>query len=124
MKIKFWGVRGSIPTPLSSKTVRNKIKKILRKAIKNKVSTEEELTEFIADLDKSVYGTVGGNTACIEVTVNGKIFIFDMGSGLRSLGQYLYQNKQYKNKTFYIFLSHTHWDHISGFPFFYPAFFP
>lgn len=124
MKIKFWGVRGSIPTPISSESIQKKIRTTLKHVIKNNISDTKELDTLLNNLKKSTYGTVGGNTACIEIKVNNKTFIFDMGSGMRNLGQSLYHKNQYRNKTFYIFLSHTHWDHISGFPFFYPAFFP
>ncbi|MCF7884932.1 MAG: MBL fold metallo-hydrolase [Candidatus Marinimicrobia bacterium] len=124
MKIKFWGVRGSIPTPISSSEIQRKIRSVLKQSINQNISNPKEVDKFLKGLNKSDYGTVGGNTACIEVQVDGKIFIFDMGSGMRNLGQDLYRNNQYKDRAFYIFLTHTHWDHISGFPFFYPAFFP
>jgi phosphoribosyl 1,2-cyclic phosphodiesterase len=90
MKIRFWGVRGSIPTPGPS-TVR-----------------------------------YGGNTTCIEVRLNsGKIIIIGAGSGIRSLGNYLVTHDM-KNGLLDIdlFVSHTHWDHIMGFPFFTPIFIP
>ncbi|MFN3926185.1 MAG: MBL fold metallo-hydrolase [Pseudanabaenaceae cyanobacterium] len=61
----------------------------------------------------------GGNTPCIEVRCHGKRLIFDGGTGLRVLGQYLLAEMPL---TAYIFFSHTHWDHIQGFPFFLPAY--
>ena len=67
---------------------------------------------------------VGGNTACIELCVDGHILICDAGSGIIPLGNHLVS--QYKNtkKTLNILISHYHWDHISGLPFFAPAFMP
>ena len=124
MKLKFWGVRGSIPTPISTEQIREKIKKILVSAIDKKIFRKDKIDDYLNSLDFFEYGTVGGNTACIEIEADNKTFIFDMGSGMRNLGQYFYSRNQYKGRTFYIFLTHTHWDHISGFPFFYPAFFP
>ncbi len=63
----------------------------------------------------------GGNTSCVEVIADGERLIFDMGSGLRGLGQSL-GGIAGARATF--FLSHYHWDHIQGLPFFAPAFHP
>lgn len=87
MKVRFWGVRGSIATP-GPTTLR-----------------------------------YGGNTSCTEVrTRQGTLIILDCGTGLRLLGQHLLQEG--KPVSAYILLSHTHWDHIQGWPFFTPAFIP
>jgi len=64
----------------------------------------------------------GGNTACVEVKVGNKHLIFDGGSGLRALGKQLSQQGQAVQA--HLFFTHTHWDRIQGFPFFYPAFDP
>ena len=67
----------------------------------------------------SRYVSFGGNTSCIEVAVGGQTIIFDCGTGLRNLGHWVMR----KNiKKAHILMSHTHWDHINGFPFFSPAF--
>lgn len=63
----------------------------------------------------------GGNTSCVEVDVDDEVLIFDGGSGLRLLGKDLVKREQ-KTIIASIFFSHTHWDHIQGFPFFWPAF--
>lgn len=63
----------------------------------------------------------GGNTSCVEVSMGGTKVIFDAGTGIRSLGNWMLK-KNAKQAT--ILLSHTHWDHINGFPFFKPAFDP
>ncbi len=86
MKFKFWGVRGSIPTPGP--------------------------------------GTVkyGGNTTCIEVrTDNNELIILDAGTGIHMLGQSLLPQMPLLTN---IFITHTHWDHIHGLPFFTPIFIP
>ena len=82
MRIKFWGVRGSIPTP------------------------GQKFAKF------------GGNTSCVELHVENKIIVFDMGSGLVNLGDHLLK-KILENLIFYY---HTHYDHTCGLPFFKPAF--
>ncbi|MEO1742507.1 MAG: MBL fold metallo-hydrolase, partial [Cyanobacteria bacterium J06629_9] len=63
----------------------------------------------------------GGNTSCIEMRVNGERLIFDGGTGLRVLGQKLMMELPIKAS---LFFTHSHWDHIQGFPFFTPAFVP
>ena len=84
MKVRFWGVRGSIPVPEADKM------------------------------------RVGGNTSCVELELNtDKHIILDAGTGIRALGDKLAKAiANGKLKEIYIFLSHTHWDHIQGFPFF------
>jgi phosphoribosyl 1,2-cyclic phosphodiesterase len=64
----------------------------------------------------------GGNTSCLEVRVEDWIFILDAGSGIRLLGDQLQARS--KRVTATILLSHYHWDHIQGFPFFAPAYEP
>lgn len=67
----------------------------------------------------------GGNTSCVLVTFdNGRIAILDAGTGIRKLGREMLAHgiEQYDNV--FIALSHTHWDHIQGFPFFTPAYSP
>src|SRR2546427_727520 len=88
MEVRFWGTRGSIPTP-GPQTVR-----------------------------------FGGNTSCVEVRTDaGHIFIFDCGTGARPLGEALMAPPGAPVSASILF-SHTHWDHIQGFPFFAPAFEP
>ncbi|ESA34454.1 beta-lactamase [Leptolyngbya sp. Heron Island J] len=82
--IKFWGVRGSVPTPGAA-------------------------TAFY-----------GGNTSCIEILADQQRFIFDGGTGLRVLGESLYQSSHPVEG--HLFFTHTQWDRIQGFPFFLPAF--
>lgn len=84
LEVKFWGVRGSVPSP-GPKT--------------------------------SVYG---GNTSCVELRAGGELIILDLGSGLRPLGLSLGPGAVRGT----MFLSHYHWDHIQGLPFFGPAFNP
>ncbi len=61
----------------------------------------------------------GGNTSCIEVVVNGQRLILDAGTGIRQLGNEMQNSGMHD---FHILLTHTHWDHINGFPFFTPAY--
>jgi phosphoribosyl 1,2-cyclic phosphodiesterase len=61
----------------------------------------------------------GGNTPCVSMQVGGKRLIFDAGTGLHVLGQSLLPKMPVEG---HIFFTHSHWDHIQGFPFFTPAF--
>jgi phosphoribosyl 1,2-cyclic phosphodiesterase/FixJ family two-component response regulator len=66
----------------------------------------------------------GGNTSCVEVrTDDGTIIILDCGTGARELGSQLLRSKE-RPLRLHLCISHTHWDHIQGFPFFDPAFLP
>jgi phosphoribosyl 1,2-cyclic phosphodiesterase len=65
----------------------------------------------------------GGNTSCVEICLdNGTVIIFDAGTGIRALGHRLLA--QHAPVRAYLFLSHMHWDHIQGLPFFAPAYVP
>jgi phosphoribosyl 1,2-cyclic phosphodiesterase/ActR/RegA family two-component response regulator len=86
--IRFWGVRGSIPTP-GPTTVR-----------------------------------YGGNTSCVEVRTGGEIIVLDAGTGLRALGQALAAEFKDQPLNLTLLLTHTHWDHIHGLPYFLPIYQP
>ena len=64
----------------------------------------------------------GGNTSCVEVRTKGHILVFDAGTGIHNLGIQLQKEFPSTPITVHIFISHTHWDHIQGFPFFLPAY--
>ena len=87
-RVKFWGVRGSIPTP-GPTTVH-----------------------------------YGGNTSCVEVRADGQIIILDAGTGLRLLGRQLLAEFENRPLELTLLLTHTHWDHIQGLPFFLPVYTP
>ncbi len=85
LKVKFWGVRGSIACP-SPNHIR-----------------------------------YGGNTSCLEIKVGERRLVLDAGTGVRGLGQTFLKDDV---SQIHILLTHTHWDHINGFPFFVPAYDP
>ena len=67
----------------------------------------------------------GGNTTCVRLTLSsGHVVIFDAGTGIRQLGKDLIASSHEQFDSIPIVLSHTHWDHIQGFPFFRPAYDP
>jgi phosphoribosyl 1,2-cyclic phosphodiesterase len=71
-------------------------------------------------------GTVhyGGNTACVEVRAEGQLIILDAGTGLRLLGRELMDEFKEQPLNLTLLLTHTHWDHIQGLPFFRPIYGP
>lgn len=113
MKVKFWGVRGSVPTPLTSEDIGKKFTDLL-----NLMQSEN-----VWDRLRHPPFTYGGNTSCVEVRYGDQIFILDMGTGLRPLGNSLFPEMM-KNRGLRVnfFLSHVHWDHIQGLPFFGPLY--
>lgn len=69
----------------------------------------------------SEYMRFGGNTSCLEIRKDDEMIIFDAGTGIRPLGDTIDTTQC---KTIHLFLSHTHWDHVTGFPFFAPLYSP
>ncbi len=85
------------------------------------------MEKFITDeLPWPVSNTYGGNTSCVQIDVGSEeYFICDLGSGLREFGaSVLAAHGPAKPQTYNFFVSHVHWDHIMGFPFFPPAYIP
>ena len=125
MKVKFWGVRGSLPAPLTAAEIEKKLIAALMGAQNVNLSNKIAVKEYIAGLPPLVRGTVGGNTPCISIEVGEELILLDAGSGLRSCGQALMSGPFGRGEgVAHIFISHTHWDHIQGFPFFRPAYIP
>jgi phosphoribosyl 1,2-cyclic phosphodiesterase len=126
MKVKFWGVRGSISSPVSGSVIRSKIERILSIATPLDIQTPESMQRFLNSLGFSTLNTYGGNTTCLEIRdKTDELIIIDAGTGLRELGNSLLSTSflQGKGKAYWLF-THTHWDHIQGIPFFVPIYIP
>ncbi len=121
--IKFYGARGSIPTPMTNSEYSNKLIEILKLANSNDINDENSIQDFISALPFYLQKSYGGNTACVYLNLDGTHVILDMGSGVRNLGlDLITKDFGVRSDELFIFLSHTHWDHIQGLPFFIPAF--
>jgi phosphoribosyl 1,2-cyclic phosphodiesterase len=127
MLVRFWGTRGSLPTPIASPELKAKIADALLAADGRRFTDMAEANAFIDDeLEFPIANTYGGNTSCVELDLGeGEFMVFDMGSGLRPFGiDAVKRFGEGRPRTFNILMSHLHWDHIMGFPFFIPAFIP
>jgi phosphoribosyl 1,2-cyclic phosphodiesterase len=125
MRIRFWGVRGSLPTPVSPSGIKEKFAAILERMIPADLENAESRNRFLSELPPWLFGTVGGNTPCVSLDkgASGECLVFDCGSGLRNLGIIMEKEKSSSSR-YHIFLSHLHWDHIQGLPIFHPAYDP
>lgn len=119
MRIHFWGVRGSLPTPISPKQVQSKIMAAIQRVTPEDLKSAETRAKFVSSLPSWIFGTAGGNTACVELQHDDTHIILDAGSGIRALGK----ERKCPDK-YHLFFSHFHWDHISGFAFFDHAYNP
>ncbi len=116
MRVHFWGVRGSIPTPLTPLQIKNRIAAVIQRITPQDLESEDTREKFINDLPLWLKSTIGGNSSCVElVTDDNQIFIFDGGSGLREM------NREFAgvtNPVVHMFFSYFNWDHIQGITFF------
>lgn len=126
MKIKLYGTRGSIASPLSNSAYQEKVLEILDLLAGRQIKSKEEGKEFFESLPEYLKYTGGGDTTCISVTSDaGKVFMVDCGTGGRTLGDELIRTEFGKGKgVLELFFTHTHWDHIQGLPFFKPVYVP
>jgi len=127
MRIHFWGVRGSIPAPLSPMQVQNRIAAVVQRISAKDVVSADSRERFLASLPQWIFGTIGGNTSCVEVENSfGDCIILDAGSGLRELSVNLRQRPGFTatGRTYHLVFSHFHWDHLQGLPFFSQGFDP
>jgi phosphoribosyl 1,2-cyclic phosphodiesterase len=127
MLIRIWGSRGSLPVSLNAAALQDKLVKALLAAAGKAIDTEAKARAFLANgLDFAVAHTFGGNSSCVQIDTGGQDYVVcDLGSGARELGnRVLATHGPARQNTFHVFMSHLHWDHIMGFPFFAPAYLP
>ena len=127
MLVRFWGTRGSLPVAAHAPQVQAKIARALMAAQGRSFADEAAAAAFARDnLDFATYGSYGGATSCVEIEGgDDAFFVCDLGSGVREFGiDSLKRCAAGHPRTWHVFLSHLHWDHIMGFPFFGPAYDP
>jgi phosphoribosyl 1,2-cyclic phosphodiesterase len=125
-RIRLWGTRGSIPVALTAAQVRAKIEAVLRGARGVDLGSEAAVKRHLDGLDFHQTGTYGGHSSCVEIETGGDQYVLcDLGSGVRPFGQAMMsRHGPGKPQTYNVFMSHLHWDHIMGLPFFTPAYIP
>ncbi len=133
MKAYFWGTRGSLPASFPYQKVEGKIMRVLRSARGKNLETDDAIKAFFTagvrdgSLPFSALGAYGTNTSCMEIVGGNQYVICDSGTGIRDFGNHLLASGGKADgipRIFNIFMSHLHWDHIQGFPFFTPAYMP
>jgi phosphoribosyl 1,2-cyclic phosphodiesterase len=123
IKLQFYGVRGSFPSSPDNAEMDAKLFWILKDANRHRLSNDEAIRKYLAELPPLRKYFVGGHTPCVYLNIGDQHIILDAGSGIRRLGEHLMHREFGKGRgKAHIFLSHTHWDHIMGFPSFLPAF--
>lgn len=126
MKIRFWGTRGSIPVSITSTDIRKKLIAALEGSIRRNLDSPAKIEHYVDhELGFDTRGTFGGHSSCVEIDINNhEHFICDMGSGARPLGTEMIARFGPSGQTYHVFMSHLHWDHVMGFPFFTPIYIP
>jgi phosphoribosyl 1,2-cyclic phosphodiesterase len=125
MRIRFWGTRGSIPTPMTAAQLQRKLVTALTQAAGRDLRKPGEIDAVIAGLDFAAGQTFGGESSCVQLDTGADEYVLcDMGSGGRVFGNHVLAARRGVPAVYHIFMSHTHWDHIMGFPFFIPAYIP
>lgn len=126
MRIRFWGTRGSIPVATSGHMIRQKVKQALQLAEGRHFENEDKVDRFIDEsIDFITRHGYGGDSSCIQIETADEYMLCDMGSGLRRFGQHVMREQgPDRPQVYHFFMSHVHWDHIMGFPFFPPVYIP
>lgn len=125
MRVRFWGTRGSIPVALTAADIRDKLAQALYAASGRAFGSVGDALAFARELPAALSHTFGGHTSCVELlTGHDEYFVCDLGSGARAFGAHVLARQGGAPATVNVFMSHVHWDHIMGFPFFGPAYVP
>ena len=127
MRVRFWGTRGSIPAPLDTPALQAKLVAALMRGAGHALDTPDRARTFVErDLPFELSHTFGGNSSCVQLDAGGDEFLLcDLGSGARVFGNaVLAASGPGRGHVYHVLMSHLHWDHIMGFPFFTPAYIP
>jgi phosphoribosyl 1,2-cyclic phosphodiesterase len=126
VRVRFWGTRGSLPVAMTSSDVKRKLLAALVRAAGRDLDTPEKALAFVEqELPFPVAQTFGGNSSCVEIDGGGDEYVLcDLGTGARVFGNHVLATRPGRGHRFHVFMSHLHWDHIMGFPFFMPAYVP
>lgn len=123
LHLKFWGVRGSLPSCQSPKEWVNSVSHSIGDFFRSGYSHPDQIKEYIAKQSIENLGGFGTHTTVVEVNSNQQQIIIDGGSALANLGNQMMKGPAGQGKAeIHIFMTHFHWDHVLGIPFFPPHF--
>lgn len=122
MRVRLWGVRGSLPTPTTPDHVRWRLEECLTQFERLRDSNVPvKAQQFLETLPSYLTGGYGGNTSCAEVTYGKSRLLIDAGSGLRGFSDEIMKTAPGTDE-FHLYFTHFHWDHLIGLPFFVPVY--
>lgn len=125
LNLKFWGVRGSLPSAPSPSDWNLHIEGVLRNFFSSGYRDPSHISKYIQSFEVPNLGGYGAATTCVEVKSPKAQLILDGGSGIRNLSESIMTGTTGRVKgPFHIFMTHFHWDHVIGLPFFTPHFIP
>lgn len=123
MYIHFWGVRGSLPSTLNTFEWAQHFRSLMQDFFKDGNQSPAQIEQFIQKKTLPAVGGFGTATTCIEVQDHDQSLIIDMGSGIKNLNDHLEKSGRIKTQNeYHVLMSHFHFDHILGMPFFTPHF--
>ena len=127
VRVKFWGTRGSIPVAFDSASLKERLARALVAASGKNLGTLDKARAWVEhELDFALGHTFGGDSPCVQLDAGTPEYLLcDLGTGARVFAnQALQRHGTAKTQVYHVFMSHLHWDHIMGFPFFAPAYLP
>ena len=125
LTIKYWGVRGSLPSSPAPTDLAFHIEGLLRQFFSLGYRDPAQISKFTQQMGVPQLAGYGTATTCVEVASKKSQLIIDGGSGIRSLSERIMTGTAGRFRgPFHIYLTHFHWDHLIGLPFFAPHFIP
>lgn len=125
LTIKFWGVRGSLPSSPTPEHWQLNIEGVLRDFFSSGYREASQISKYLNMKGAPLIGGYGTATTCVEVSSSRSRIIIDGGSGIRNLSEQIMSGTGGRSRgPFHILMTHFHWDHVIGLPFFTPHFVP
>lgn len=123
LSLKYWGVRGSLPSSPMPEQVYADFEKLIHQFFQSGYKSMADIPAFLKSLSVPRVGGFGTATTCVEIKSSKAQIVVDGGSGIRNLSESMMRGPAGKGQAeIHIFLTHFHWDHLIGLPFFAPHF--